>query len=326
MIQPMQHKNPEALRCAGIGLAVGFALLMSALAAFWPGPRPAVAETLSLSAIPAAGPAREEAILDLLAQREQALALVRSGLAGDSDRNTLMALALAVEMGRREFGPDILVLLDHPNPRVCRRAALSLGRLRYVAARPEMERLLAGQPDTPLARALICGLGLMGEAGAASVLSPFLNHSEELVRVDAAAALAALGRSRGLGLVLEGSCSPDRAVRLEAVYGLRYFDDPRAGARLEEMASDPGEVWRREAAVSLAARELAGMEDAAGAKEAFLAGLLNHSNLMVRLWAVRTLADLGTPEAFGTLRSVAGEPTRTGLTARRRLLARGVAP
>ena len=203
--------------------------------------------------------------MDLLAKRNQAAALVRTGLAKGPDQETLLALSLAVEMDLQESGPAVQALLLHPNPRIRCRAALCLGRLGYGQAGEEMERLLAGQPDEPMARALICGLGLMGRTEALPALVPFLAHFRDLVRVDAASALAALGSSQGLDLVLEGSRSPDRLVRLEAVYGLRFFREAEARARLEELCLDPGEIWKREARVSLAAWELAGIGDAAGA-------------------------------------------------------------
>ena len=187
-----------------------------------------------------------------------------------------------------------------------------------------MERLLAGQPDEPMARALICGLGLMGRTEALPALVPFLAHFRDLVRVDAASALAALGSSQGLDLVLEGSRSPDRLVRLEAVYGLRFFREAEARARLEELCLDPGEIWKREARVSLAAWELAGIGDAAGAREDYLIGLLGRSRPMVEQWAVQALAELGTARAVAELRALAREPTRVGRTALRTLLARGV--
>ena len=59
--------------------------------------------------------------MDLLAKRDQAAALVRTGLAKGPDQETLLALSLAVEMDLQESGPAVQALLLHPNPRIrCR--------------------------------------------------------------------------------------------------------------------------------------------------------------------------------------------------------------
>ena len=279
----------------------------------------------------AEGPARQAALIRLLAQEDRAREFIASELGSPRPERRLLALSLVLELGAletgdKETGPRILGLLDDPNPRVRRRAALVLGRLGHLPARPVLERRLAQGPEPALARALICGLGLLGDPGSAPALRPWLDHPEPLVRIDAASALAALGDPRGWPLVLAGSRDPDPGFRLEAVYGLRFFPTQGARERLEEMVRDPGETWRREAGVSLAALTSAALAGDPPAREGYLIGLLESPNPLAAEFAVEALARLDSPGARDALEALAERPTRLGRAALRKLAAGGNLP
>ena len=304
----------------------GTVLLFLGLSLILGSPSPARPEPKAALHLPRTGAAREVALFSLLTDGRKAASFIRENLSAEDDRQKLFALSLAVEMGRSDSGPAIMDLLDDPNPRIRRRAALSLGRLGYEPARLPLEQRLAGRPAPPLARALICGLGLLGRVESIPALLPWLGHPDPLVGVDAAGVLGALGESQGLDLVLAGSRDPDPHVRLEAIYGLRFFRSAEAEARLGELASSPEELWRDEAGVSLAAGRLSRLKDDPERQAVFLSRLLDVPSRMIRRWAMGELSRLNTAKALEILRTRAEEPTRLGRLALRKLLSKGFAP
>ncbi len=88
--------------------------------------------------------------------------------------------------------PDLSVLVRDGDPRVRRRAALALGRVRSKAGVPA---LVAALPDTdPDVRAMAAfALGLIGDRSAESALEPLLTDASPRVRGRAAEALGLIG-------------------------------------------------------------------------------------------------------------------------------------
>ncbi|HXW06221.1 MAG TPA: HEAT repeat domain-containing protein [Vicinamibacterales bacterium] len=107
--------------------------------------------------------------------------------------------------------PDLSVLVRDPDPRVRRRAALAIGRVKLDEG---VKPLLATLADSDAeVRAMACfALGLIGAGTAEAELAPLLADSEPLVRGRAAEALGSIG-ARGAAdaigrLVAEYSRSP----------------------------------------------------------------------------------------------------------------------
>ena len=109
--------------------------------------------------------------------------------------------------------PDLAVLVRDGDPRVRRRAALALGRVRSKAGVPA---LVAALPDKdPDVRAMAAfALGLIGDRSAESALEPLLTDASPRVRGRAAEALGLIGatgdrasyRPDGCGVRQERPC------------------------------------------------------------------------------------------------------------------------
>jgi HEAT repeat protein/cyclophilin family peptidyl-prolyl cis-trans isomerase len=88
--------------------------------------------------------------------------------------------------------PDLAVLVRDPSPRMRRRAALAIGRVRSQAGTPLLVSTLAdADPDVRAMAAF--ALGLIGDPSAESALTPLLTDSAPLVRGRAAEALGLVG-------------------------------------------------------------------------------------------------------------------------------------
>jgi cyclophilin family peptidyl-prolyl cis-trans isomerase/HEAT repeat protein len=88
--------------------------------------------------------------------------------------------------------PDLAVLVRDAEPRIRRRAALAIGRVRLPEGIPPLVTTLA-DADAEV-RAMACfALGLIGSPTAESALVPLLNDAEPLVRGRAAEALGSIG-------------------------------------------------------------------------------------------------------------------------------------
>ena len=90
--------------------------------------------------------------------------------------------------------PDLLRLIQDPDPRVRRRAALAVGRVGLRAGVQPLVGLL-GDPDIELRQIAAFALGLLGDASARDPLTAALGDSSPLVQGSAAEALGLIGDS-----------------------------------------------------------------------------------------------------------------------------------
>jgi cyclophilin family peptidyl-prolyl cis-trans isomerase/HEAT repeat protein len=89
--------------------------------------------------------------------------------------------------------PDLVRLLEDPEGRVRRRAALAIGRVGLPEGVPPLARLLAGDRDAEVRQMAAFALGLLGNTAAIDPLRAALRDSSEPVRGRAAEALGLIG-------------------------------------------------------------------------------------------------------------------------------------
>lgn len=90
-------------------------------------------------------------------------------------------------------GGDLLALLQDPEARVRRRAALAAGRVRLPAAIPPLATLLEGDQDSEVRQMAAFALGLIGDAAAAAALTTALADPDPTIQGRAAEALGLIG-------------------------------------------------------------------------------------------------------------------------------------
>jgi cyclophilin family peptidyl-prolyl cis-trans isomerase len=101
-------------------------------------------------------------------------------------------LQLEDERQLRGGGGDLLQLLNDAEPRVRRRAALAVGRVRLAEGVPPLTLMLQSDPDHEVRQMAAFALGLIGDAAAAPALTAALGESDALIQGRAAEALGML--------------------------------------------------------------------------------------------------------------------------------------
>jgi HEAT repeat protein len=145
------------------------------------------------------------------------------------------------------------------------------------------------------------------------LIHPWLSHTDESVRVNAAAALAMLGSTEGQEVLLESTRSKWTLARVEAIVALGYLTTPQARLRLLEIVNDPDDPWKSRARVALAQQELTARP--AHEKVKYLGILARDSNRQVVRWAVEQLSQLDSSESIEMLRDLSTKGGRTGIMA-----------
>ena len=105
-----------------------------------------------------------------------------------------MRAMLQLEDARQLRSPtsDLLTLLQDPEGRIRRRAALAVGRVGMAESVPALAALLADEKDPEVRQMAAFALGLIGQASAAAALIATLSDAEPLVQGRAAEALGAI--------------------------------------------------------------------------------------------------------------------------------------
>ncbi len=98
-------------------------------------------------------------------------------------------LQLEDERQLRGGGGDLLVLLQDPEARIRRRAALATGRVRLAGAVQPLTTALQGDGDREVRQMAAFAMGLIGDASAAEVLMAALGDPDALIQGRAAEAL-----------------------------------------------------------------------------------------------------------------------------------------
>ena len=98
-------------------------------------------------------------------------------------------LQLEDERQLRGHGGDLVALLNDAEPRVRRRAALAVGRVRLADGIPGLTTLLQTESDPEVRQMAAFAMGLIGDASAAPVLMTALSDPDALIQGRAAEAL-----------------------------------------------------------------------------------------------------------------------------------------
>jgi cyclophilin family peptidyl-prolyl cis-trans isomerase/HEAT repeat protein len=98
-------------------------------------------------------------------------------------------LQLEDERQLRGGGGDLAVLVNDPTPRIRRRAALAIGRVKLAEGVAPLMPLLQSDADPEVRQMAAFALGLIGDASAAAVLSTALTDSDPIIQGRAAEAL-----------------------------------------------------------------------------------------------------------------------------------------
>ena len=246
-------------------------------------------------------------------------------LLGDGEARVRRRAALGVgRVGLREGVAPLLPLLKDREPEVRQMVAFALGLIGDSSAHYPLVAAL--DDDSPLVKGSAAeGLGLIGEAAAAEPIarmaaalvnagaaSPPPSEDEDVRRDTPAAALRlaifALTRLRAYEplarVVLDGAGQPRVRWWLVA-YALQRLDDPRTRPALLALTRDSHPYTR-----AFAARGLGGLEKSPDpAVAAALVSLVNGSDRMVSIEAIRALGRLGEPSAGPALRGLIRNPT-----------------
>ena len=268
-------------------------------------------------------PTKLEAITEiLLVKRESSIPVLRQALIEGTEKQKLISLSLLIEMQNKESGEFLINSLRDKSLKVQRRAAHAVGSLRYGRGYEHLVAMLETTRDFGLIKSVLAGLGMLGKKDALPLIRPWLNHSDSSVRVNAAISLAALGSEEAISEVIQATMSKDNQTRREATFGLGFFQDHRAHARLQEIIADPNATWKTDAEIALSRADLFAKSPLE--RLDFLLKLTDSPNKAVCRWAVDQISELGIPEAVNVLRSIASEKTVKGHHAKRRLLALGL--
>jgi HEAT repeat protein/cyclophilin family peptidyl-prolyl cis-trans isomerase len=106
-----------------------------------------------------------------------------------SDQKVRWILQLEDERQLRGGGGDLLTLVNDAEPRIRRRAALALGRVKLPDAIAPLTSLLQSDPDRDVRQMAAFALGLIGDASAAAALTTALSDGDAMIQARAAEAL-----------------------------------------------------------------------------------------------------------------------------------------
>jgi cyclophilin family peptidyl-prolyl cis-trans isomerase/HEAT repeat protein len=103
-------------------------------------------------------------------------------------------LRLEDERQLRSGGGDLLQLMQDPDPRLRRRAALAAGRVKLPEALPVLTTLLSSDPDPEVEQMAAFAIGLIGDASASDALTRALAEPNPVIQGRAAEALGLIGQ------------------------------------------------------------------------------------------------------------------------------------
>jgi HEAT repeat protein len=229
--------------------------------------KPPVAQLQAASALVQAGEAQAEA---LLVARAEAL-----------QRQDPLAATQALGSIRSDSViPALARLLSEGDVHTQRAAAEALGRQSTAAAAP-LKALLRRDSHSLAAlaaRAALVRLGDRGEREAVVGLLPQLRGTDLL---EPAAALLAVGDARGVGPLRDVANGPDEMLRLDAAAALRPYDAALADSVIDAGLRSPN-AWVR-------AHAIEALRASGRAADAQLQQLLQDTNELVRLRAAEAL-------------------------------------
>lgn len=279
--------------------------------------RKAVEALLSALDVKRSDPRESVAVVDALGQAGDPLAVERLVGAWDGLHSLMLQTELSAQLqtlrwklleafGRLGGDAVVSVLsesLNDKDPRVVEEAVRGLGRLQVKASVPALQQLAAGAAAGNLTQAVIEALGEIGDQRAASTLEQAVQSHDRFIEVQAAYALARLGRKEMLAR-LAGQLKNDpgaEKVGLLAAYYLAKLDRAAGLDHLEKL------LRRTDGGYAAMAAEALGKS---GNPRAVLV-LVESSRSgdpALRISAARALGRLGGARALSALRRLQGDP------------------
>ena len=224
-------------------------------------------------------------------------------------RGKMLAIEVIAELGCVEAVPHLIALLESDLRGVRRASVLALAEIRDDHALQEARKRINDR-DGHVRQAAIAALGRIGDKTSVPTLLTHLTVEsykdvlEETIRsllqLDSPALFAHLeklsvtvkeiiGRNaRSIDILLALSREQEVSVRSAALSSLGRLQDERASQRLSEALKDVNPEARKTAVTALGTMNCCNDD---------IKTALNDSDMWVRLYAVRALADSGKPEA-----------------------------
>ncbi len=193
--------------------------------------------------------------------------------------------------------------LNDKDPRVVEEAVRGLGRLEVKAAVPALQELARGAASGDLTQAVIEALGEIGDKRAVSMLEQALKSSDKFVEVEAAFALARLGRKDMVGKLSDHLKSDPgtEKVGLLAAYYLAKLD---RAAGLEHLV---GLMKRTDGGCAVLAAEALGKSENPRAVLPLVEAAKSEDSSL-RLSVARSLGRLGGTRALSALKQLRNDP------------------
>jgi len=233
------------------------------------------------------------------------------------DQKMRWILVLEDERQLSGNGGDLVALLQDPEARIRRRAALAAGRVRLAAAIPGLTALIQGEKDPEVRQMAAFALGLIGDASAGPALTAALADADPTIQGRAAEALGLIAYTQAapaIGAMVAAHVTggalnrmnaddmgipkppPVEAVRL-GVYALARLGsyDALATAVVDSEGLARSNWWP----VAFALQRI----NDARAVPALLA-LMNGEGQLTRAFAVRGLSGLKDPRAAAPLLAI----------------------
>lgn len=193
--------------------------------------------------------------------------------------------------------------LNDKDPRVVEEAVRGLGRLQVKAAVPALLELSRSASAGDLTQAVIEALADIGDKRAVSVLEQALKTSDRFVEVEAAYALARLGR-KDMSAKLVDNLKSDPGAEKVGILAAYYLAKLDRSAGLDHLV---GLMKRTDGAfAALAAEALGKSENPRAALPLVEAAKSPDSS--VRLSVARSLGRLGGARALGALKQLRDDP------------------
>jgi HEAT repeat protein len=267
---------------------------------------------------------RSALIEALLTRRAEILPALRDAARNGDPADKIFACTLIGEMRDRDGADSVMAATADADVKVRRRATTVLRVLNVRRAAPRLRELVRTDADFGVLKTALAALGRLADPRDVALIAPFIDHSDDGVRIVAAGSLAMLGDERGLDLVIQATHSEDPGVQKNATYALGLFRAAEAAERVQAILDDPNGAWRGYALIARAERELA-VESAAD-QVATLEELARGRSRTAAEWAVDRLTDIGDARSVAVLRKVREKSTPVSAMAERRLKILGAQP
>ncbi|MEN6308290.1 MAG: HEAT repeat domain-containing protein [Anaerohalosphaeraceae bacterium] len=272
----------------------------------------------------------QEAIQDLLFDNitESSLEL-RNKIVTGTQKEKLFACKMIAQMKDAESVPTLIQAIDDPSDKIKARAILSLKELHANQAADGVRQQMLKTKSKSVLKVSMIALGSFGDSQDVPRLRAYLPDTgfrtrgllpDESVCVNAAAALALLGKYDGQALLLRATHSTNPVVKKEAIYSLGFVNTSDSQRRLQEIISDPNGQWKSYAEMALTQQKL--MTSNTPQKIQILEKLVKDKSPRLSEWAVERIAEIDDSRAGDILGIVEKNKTEAGRKASRLLKVR----